>query len=93
MATEKADNKAKNQVNTLKNEELLDPGKESVQNILDRGKRNVPKEGQSWSEINQNGRVDIKKPGLYHEAMKAKQQDNKGQEKQLDKDIDHDKDK
>lgn len=84
----------KNKKTEIKNPELLSSEKETVPEILDRGPKGVPKEGQTWADKTTNEKKsDIKKPDLYHDAMKTKEVDKeKEKPKQLDKDIDHDKD-
>lgn len=83
----------KNKGSDIKSPELLNPDKDTQQERLDGGKRRVPKEGQTWADINNAPRVDIKKPDIYYEAMKAKEADKQiDKPKQLDKDKDHDKD-
>lgn len=92
MAKENDNNK--NKGSDIKSPELLNPNKDTQQERLARGPQGVPKDGQTWLENRATKREDIKKPDLYHEAMKAKEISKQNDKpKQSDKDIDHDKDK
>ena len=77
----------------MKNTELMDGSKQTIQELRDRGPQRVPGPGQDFRDKHQNpSRGNIQKPSIYNEAMKAKDE-QKDTTKQPDKQPDNDKDK
>jgi len=93
MAKDNGDDK--NKKTEIKNPELLNPNKDTQQERLDRGRQGIPQGGQTWAEKKSSEEKGvIKKPDLFHEAMKTKGADKQNDKvKQIDKDINNDKDK
>ena len=61
---------------SIKNAELLNPNKDTQQERMERGAQRVPKEGQTWAEINSQGRQDIQKPSVLNNPSNDQAKNN-----------------